>query len=149
MSNNRAEFRRAGTPSVFRGTLATTALATAALATAATLSSAPVAAAAPSSCAPAAARDTTVQVPFDGTSYAVRVHIPSRTRAAGRLPLVLTLHGSQNTGQGQLDYTGITRTADANGFIVAAPRAPSPVAAATSGTSPRSPPPAPATTSPT
>ncbi|GGV44505.1 polyhydroxybutyrate depolymerase [Kitasatospora herbaricolor] len=122
MSNQRAESRRARTTAVLRSTLATTALASAAPATAATVSSAPAAAAPRSSCAPAAARDTTVQVPFDGTSYAVRVHIPFRTRATGRLPLVLTLHGSQNTGQGQLDYTGVTRTADANGFIVAAPQ---------------------------
>jgi polyhydroxybutyrate depolymerase len=120
MSNQWAEFRPARTPSLLRSTLATTALATTALA-AATLPASP-AAAAPARCAPPAARDLTVQVPFDGAEYAVRVHVPPRTPGGGRLPLVLTLHGSQNTGQGQLDYTGVTRTADANGFMVAAPQ---------------------------
>ncbi|GJF34729.1 poly(3-hydroxyalkanoate) depolymerase [Kitasatospora sp. NE20-6] len=103
---------------MLRTTLATTALATTALAAAVPY---PAAAAGPARCTTVAAGDTTVQVPFDGTTYGVRVHVPARTPGSGRLPLVLTLHGSQNTGQGQLTYTGITRTADTHGFIVAAP----------------------------
>ncbi|WP_333769398.1 extracellular catalytic domain type 1 short-chain-length polyhydroxyalkanoate depolymerase [Streptomyces sp. IBSBF 2435] len=59
-------------------------------------------------------------VSFDGRTYQVLVHVP--TRAAGaRLPLVLDLHGSQSTGAGQLSYSNLAPTADANGFIVAAP----------------------------
>jgi len=59
-------------------------------------------------------------VSFGGTTYQVLVHVP--TRAAGaRLPLVLDLHGSQSTGAGQLSYSNMAPTADANGFIVAAP----------------------------
>ncbi|MFE3111491.1 alpha/beta hydrolase family esterase [Kitasatospora indigofera] len=100
-----------------------TALATAAPAAAA-LGAAPLpatdAVTAPGRCT-AGAGDTTVQVPFDGTEYAVRVHVPPRRPGGGPLPLVLTLHGSQNTGQGQLTYTDVARTADAHGFIVAAP----------------------------
>ncbi|MEW2516803.1 extracellular catalytic domain type 1 short-chain-length polyhydroxyalkanoate depolymerase [Actinacidiphila alni] len=75
----------------------------------------------PGGCTPALGSgqyDTPVS--FGGTTYQVLVHIPPRA-AGTRLPMVLNLHGSQGTGAGQLAYSDMAPTADANGFIVAAP----------------------------
>ena len=75
----------------------------------------------PGSCAPSLpAGQYSTPVSFAGNTYQVLVHIPDRT-AGARLPLVLNLHGSQGTGAGQLAYSDMASTADANGFIVAAP----------------------------
>lgn len=75
----------------------------------------------PGSCTPSLGEGQyTTPVPFGGSTYQVLVHIPHRTLGTA-LPLVLNLHGSQSTGAGQLSYTDMASTADANGFIVAAP----------------------------
>jgi polyhydroxybutyrate depolymerase len=64
--------------------------------------------------------DTTVAVPFRGTTYPVLVHVPDRL-PPGRVPLVLNLHGSGANGSIQMDLTGLRAVADDKGFIVAAP----------------------------
>ncbi|MFC1408437.1 RICIN domain-containing protein [Streptacidiphilus sp. N1-12] len=75
----------------------------------------------PGSCAPSlGSGQYNTPVSFGGRTYQVLVHIPARA-AGTRLPLVLDLHGSQMTGAGQLSYSNMGPTADANGFIVVAP----------------------------
>ncbi|HWS32083.1 MAG TPA: PHB depolymerase family esterase [Actinoplanes sp.] len=60
-------------------------------------------------------------VDFAGIRYPVEVHVPAGARATTRLPIVLNLHGSQSTGAGQMHYSDMAATADANGFLVVAP----------------------------
>ncbi|MGA5648351.1 ricin-type beta-trefoil lectin domain protein [Streptomyces seoulensis] len=75
----------------------------------------------PGSCTPRlGSGEYDTPVTFGGKTYQVRVHVPQRA-AGARLPLVLDLHGSQSTGPGQLTYSNLAPTADANGFVVAAP----------------------------
>ncbi|GLY93216.1 PHB depolymerase family esterase [Actinoplanes sp. NBRC 103695] len=81
---------------------------------------APASAAASASCSRPPG-DATVDVRFQGQTYPVLVHIPPALPGAGRVPLVLNLHGSSGNGPGQMDYTGLRAVADENGFIVAAP----------------------------
>ncbi|MCM2416182.1 ricin-type beta-trefoil lectin domain protein [Streptomyces sp. RKAG290] len=59
-------------------------------------------------------------VSYAGKTYQVLVHIPDRP-AGTRLPMVVNLHGSQSTGQGQLTYSAMATAADSNGFVVVAP----------------------------
>ncbi|MFJ5611300.1 glycosyl hydrolase [Streptomyces sp. NPDC093221] len=76
---------------------------------------------APDQCVPAlGSGQYNTPVSFGGATYQVLVHIPARAQGA-LLPLVLDLHGSQGTGAGQLAYSDMAPTADANGFVVAAP----------------------------
>ncbi len=63
--------------------------------------------------------DSTLSVPFAGTAYDVPVHVPAG--AAGELPLVLDLHGSNANGTVQAQISGLAAIADAEGFIVANP----------------------------
>lgn len=65
------------------------------------------------------AGDSTLSVPFGGTAYDVPVHVPAS--AAGDLPLVLDLHGSNNNGTVQAQISGLAGIADTEGFIVANP----------------------------
>ncbi|MFG1605139.1 alpha/beta hydrolase family esterase [Actinoplanes sp. NPDC049265] len=79
------------------------------------------AAPAPPDCSrPAVSGDTTIEVPFQGQTYPVLLYIPPILRA-GRVPLLLNLHGSSGNGPGQMDYSGLRPVAGTNGFIVAAP----------------------------
>src|SRR5690242_12999962 len=55
---------------------------------------------------PEVSGDTTIQVRFQGQSYPVLLHIPAAL-PAGRVPLVLNLHGSSGNGPGQMDYSGL------------------------------------------
>ncbi|WP_369213805.1 extracellular catalytic domain type 1 short-chain-length polyhydroxyalkanoate depolymerase [Streptomyces flavofungini] len=64
--------------------------------------------------------DVTLPVTYGGRSYDVLAHLPPAPRA-GRLPLVLNLHGSQSRGSRQLGYSGMRATADREGFVVAVP----------------------------
>ncbi|QUQ65687.1 Ricin-type beta-trefoil lectin domain-like protein [Kutzneria sp. CA-103260] len=74
----------------------------------------------PGSCTPSLGEgEYNTPVSFAGKTYQVLVHIPHRTNA--KLPMVLNLHGSSGTGASQLNYTAMAATADADGFIVAAP----------------------------
>lgn len=71
---------------------------------------------------------TTLTIPSGGLDRTVVVHVPESagTRAA---PLVLDLHGSNSTPAEQLTRSQLDRTADREGFIVAAPQGALPAAA--------------------
>ena len=71
---------------------------------------------------------STVAVRFAGTSYPVRVHIPSGVRATRELPLVLDLHGSQSNGVVQAGISDLSSVADTEKFIVANPSGAIPLA---------------------
>lgn len=65
---------------------------------------------------------TTVHVTSGGVDRTAEVYIPAKVaKSKGRAALVLTLHGSVSTGAQQLQRSGLTGTADAKGFVVAAP----------------------------
>jgi len=82
---------------------------------------APAAAATAESCTRTLPTGTsTLSVPFGGGSYDVRVHVPAAA-AAGALPLVLDLHGSNSNGTVQAGISGLSTVADAEGFIVVNP----------------------------
>lgn len=66
------------------------------------------------------AGDSTVAVPFGGTSYDVLVHVPAVTDDAP-LPLVLDLHGSNSNGGVQAGISDLASVADDEHFIVANP----------------------------
>jgi len=61
----------------------------------------------------------TVAVAIGDTGRSVLLHLPAG-RAAGPLPLVLLFHGSGGTARSILKNSGLERTADRHGFILAA-----------------------------
>ena len=58
-----------------------------------------------------------------GHTREVIVHVPAHYTGKAQVPLVLNLHGSESTAQGQELFTGMDATSDADGFIVAYPQA--------------------------
>jgi len=58
-----------------------------------------------------------------GRSRVVIVHVPSGYSPSVKVPLVLNMHGSGSTAQGQEAFSGMDVTADADDFIVAYPQA--------------------------
>jgi polyhydroxybutyrate depolymerase len=58
-----------------------------------------------------------------GHTRQVIVHVPAHYTGKTRVPLVLNLHGSESTAQGQELFSGMDATSDADGFIVAYPQA--------------------------
>lgn len=75
-------------------------------------------------CRPSLAAGThTLTITSSGRDRTVVVHIPSRTvRHDGRVPLVLTLHGSGSNAVEQLARSGLDAAADGSGFIAVAPQ---------------------------
>lgn len=65
---------------------------------------------------------------FRGTSYPVRVHVPTGVRRSKGLPLVLDLHGSQSNGVVQAGISDLSSVAGAEKFIVANPSGAIPLA---------------------
>lgn len=63
---------------------------------------------------------STLDVAFEGETYAVRVQVPDAP-VRRSLPLVLDLHGSNNNATTQADISDLESLADAEGFIVATP----------------------------
>ena len=63
---------------------------------------------------------STLDVAFEGETYAVRVHVPDAP-VHRSLPLVLDLHGSNNNSTTQAAISDLESLADAEGFIVATP----------------------------
>jgi polyhydroxybutyrate depolymerase len=107
-----------------------------ALALAAGALAAPVAAAAPaaasreaSGCGVVArAGTTTLRLDVARHERTVVVHVPSGYRDTARTPLVLNLHGTGATAEGQELFSGMDATSDADGFLVAYPQGLIPVA---------------------
>jgi polyhydroxybutyrate depolymerase len=75
-------------------------------------------------CAPSAsaAGSGTLSLPLGGGSRTVIVHVPSGLSPTAKTALVLNLHGSGSTAAEQEVFTGMDRTADADGFLVAYPQ---------------------------
>jgi polyhydroxybutyrate depolymerase len=71
----------------------------------------------------AAAGSELYDVQSGGHAREVIVHVPAHYTGSVRVPLVLDLHGSQSTAQGQELFSGMDATSDAGGFIVAYPQA--------------------------
>ncbi len=65
---------------------------------------------------------STVQVPFDGATYSVLVHVPDAPLTKP-LPLVLDLHGSNSNGIAQATLSDLDQVADDEAFLVANPTA--------------------------
>ncbi|AEV84760.1 feruloyl esterase [Actinoplanes sp. SE50] len=65
--------------------------------------------------------ERTMPVSFAGKQYQVAVYVPAGAQPGTRLPLVMNLHGSGGTGSGQLQYSNMKPTADANQFLIVAP----------------------------
>lgn len=66
---------------------------------------------------------TTLSPVVAGRTRVVVVHVPAGYRATAAVPLVLDMHGSGSTAEGQEVFSGMDATADADGFIVAYPQA--------------------------
>ncbi|RYY43994.1 MAG: polyhydroxybutyrate depolymerase, partial [Sphingomonadales bacterium] len=70
---------------------------------------------------------TTQRIAIGDTGRQMLIHLPTGMKPGRRLPLLFLLHGSGGTGAAMLKRTGLSETADKNGFIVAAPDAGIPV----------------------
>ncbi|WP_181243463.1 extracellular catalytic domain type 1 short-chain-length polyhydroxyalkanoate depolymerase [Glaciihabitans tibetensis] len=108
----------------------------AALGLAALLAVASLAAAAPASATPGGGSNphggrsqcelapgrSTITVQSGGLDRTVVVHVPTTGKRSAALPLVLDLHGSNSTPTEQLTRSQLDKTAEQEGFIVAAPQ---------------------------
>ena len=66
---------------------------------------------------------TSVHLTVGGVDRLVLVYVPQNVASAGGRPaLVLTLHGSTGDAAGQLERSQLESTADARGFVLAAPQ---------------------------
>ncbi|MGN6376507.1 MAG: alpha/beta hydrolase family esterase [Sphingomonas sp.] len=65
----------------------------------------------------------TTRIAIGDTGRPMLIHLPTGFDPAQPVPLVFLLHGSGGTGAGMLADSGLAATADAHGFIVAAPDA--------------------------
>ncbi|WP_328989468.1 hypothetical protein OG394_24865 [Kribbella sp. NBC_01245] len=63
----------------------------------------------------------TIQVPFQGATYPVRVHVPNGAAARQTLPMVLNLHYSNGNADQQAAYSGLEPVGDQAGFITVQP----------------------------
>ena len=70
---------------------------------------------------PLPAGSQTVPLVVDGRSRPFLLHVPSGYNGRTPLPLLLNLHFSGGDGAAQMSATGLQATADAGGFLVAAP----------------------------
>jgi polyhydroxybutyrate depolymerase len=66
---------------------------------------------------------TTMAMSIGGRTRTVIVHVPTGYQPSTRVALVLNQHGSESTAASQELFTGMDRTADSDGFIVAYPQA--------------------------
>ena len=79
--------------------------------------------ASPSGCSGASAGSSATLTPtVGGVPRKVIVHVPASAARGASLPLVLNLHGSGSTAAEQEAFSGMDKTADADGFIVAYPQ---------------------------
>jgi polyhydroxybutyrate depolymerase len=67
------------------------------------------------------AGDSRINVRFDGTDYPVLVHVPAGLRTKRPARMVVALHGSTDNPELILEFSGLAKTSDQNGFIVVAP----------------------------
>lgn len=76
-----------------------------------------------SGCGSTSPRSTTLSLSLNGHDRSVIVHVPTKSGAETKRALVLNLHGSGSTAFDQEAFTGMDRTSNADGFIVAYPQA--------------------------
>jgi polyhydroxybutyrate depolymerase len=62
-----------------------------------------------------------MQVPSQGATYPVLVHVPDGYRPGRRLPMVLNLHGATQSGSQSLSDSQLDRTADTYDFVLVSP----------------------------
>ncbi len=74
-------------------------------------------------CSAGRSGSATVTPTIAGHPRTVIVHVPTGYTGTNLVPLVLNLHGSGSTAAAQEQFTGMDRTADDHGFIVAYPQA--------------------------
>ena len=75
-----------------------------------------------SACGRRSAGSTTVTIDQGSTRRTALVHAPAGYTGTTPVPLVLNLHGSGSTADHQRLFTGMNRTANADGFVVAYPQ---------------------------
>src|SRR5262249_31106141 len=75
-----------------------------------------------SACSRPPAGSTTVTIPQGSARRIALVHVPAGYTGKKQVPLVLNLHGSGSTADDQRLFTGMNRTANADGFVVAYPQ---------------------------
>lgn len=71
----------------------------------------------------AATGSSTLTLSIDGHERVVVVHVPSGYQSTSPTALVLNLHGSESTARQQELFSGMDKTADGDGFLVAYPQA--------------------------
>jgi polyhydroxybutyrate depolymerase len=64
----------------------------------------------------------TLTIRAGGRNRTVIVHLPSGFAPGARVPLVLNLHGSGSTALQQREFSGMSKTSNAYGFVVAYPQ---------------------------
>lgn len=69
------------------------------------------------------AAGTTQRIAIADSGRSVLLHVPSGYDGRRAAPVLFLFHGSTDTGQGILDQSKMTATADAHGFMVVAPDA--------------------------
>ena len=66
---------------------------------------------------------STLALTVQGRARVVRVHVPLGYTGSTKEALILNMHGSGSTASGQEVFSGMDRTSDADGFVVAYPQA--------------------------
>ena len=82
----------------------------------------PVAAPAAGPCAGSPAGSATLTIRQGSVSRTALLHVPSTYTGKTPVPLVFNLHGSGSTADQQRLFTGMTKAADADGFVVVYPQ---------------------------
>ena len=66
-------------------------------------------------------RSADLPLAYDGLARGYRLHLPDGYDASAPTPLVVSIHGYYSNGRTNESFTGLSTSADANGFIVVYP----------------------------
>ena len=66
-------------------------------------------------------RSADLALSYDGLDRGYRLHLPDGYDASAPTPLVVSIHGYYSDGRTNESFTGLSASADANGFIVVYP----------------------------
>ena len=64
---------------------------------------------------------TNLPLSYDGLNRSYRLHLPDGYDSSAPTPLVVSIHGYYSSGQTNENFTGLSASADTNGFIVVYP----------------------------
>ena len=64
---------------------------------------------------------TNLSLSYGGLSRGYRLHLPDGYDSSAPTPLVVSIHGYYSSGQTNENFTDLSASADANGFIVVYP----------------------------